>query len=126
MRSAGFDFIKETDTIPGSYYAHMKMEKGFEIPEGVTSIGDYAFYKTSGLEYLFIPKSVKYIGTMTLAHSDNLRTIEYDGTLEEFSKIQFEFRCFDDDVFTMQTRMFKFTDVTKSLNQLIQDGVINS
>ena len=45
------------------------------IPEGVTSIGDYAFYSCSGLTSVKIPESVTSIGWNPFAGCINLNSI---------------------------------------------------
>ncbi len=45
------------------------------IPESVTYIEEYAFYKNSGLEYIEIPHSVKGIGDNAFAHCYNLKEV---------------------------------------------------
>lgn len=46
------------------------------IPEGVTSIGSYAFYECKGLTSITIPKGVTSIGSSAFYHCDGLTSIE--------------------------------------------------
>lgn len=52
--------------------------KNTVIPEGVTSIGDYAFYQCSGLKSLVVPKSVTSIGTNAFRYCSGLTSIEVE------------------------------------------------
>ena len=51
------------------------------IPDGVTSIGDYAFYKCASLSSISIPNSVVYIGDEVFAGCNSLRFNEYGNGL---------------------------------------------
>ena len=52
--------------------------KNTVIPEGVTSIGDYAFYQCNGLQSLVIPKSVTSISTNAFRYCSGLTSIEVE------------------------------------------------
>lgn len=47
----------------------------FEIPEGVTGIGDYAFAYCENLESIEIPDSVTHIGAFAFEDCENLESI---------------------------------------------------
>ncbi|MCI9369417.1 MAG: leucine-rich repeat domain-containing protein, partial [Lachnospiraceae bacterium] len=47
-----------------------------EVPEGVTSIGDYAFYGCSGLTSIEVPEGVTSIGASAFFHCFRLTSIE--------------------------------------------------
>lgn len=47
----------------------------FEIPAGVTSIGNYAFYQNPQLTSIVIPEGVKTIGNYAFANNENLEEI---------------------------------------------------
>ena len=59
------------------------------IPDSVTSIDDYAFYDCTGLTRVTIPESVTHIGYSFYGCS-SLFTIDYNGTIEQWEKIDKE------------------------------------
>ena len=52
------------------------------IPDSVTSIGDYAFYRCSGVVSITIPDSVTSVGTATFRDCSNLVTISIPASLQ--------------------------------------------
>ena len=60
------------------------------IPDSVTSIGSGAFSNCSGLTSITIPNSVTYIGDYAFEGCSKLKEIHYNGTIEEWNKIQKE------------------------------------
>ena len=56
-------------------YAIGKKDTSFIIPDGVTSIGSYAFYDCDSLTNITIPSSVTSIGWYAFYHCDNLTSI---------------------------------------------------
>lgn len=57
-------------------YVNGVLTRELVIPEGVTSIGDGAFYGFIGIESVKIPKSVKSIGMWAFKDCINLKTVE--------------------------------------------------
>ena len=57
------------------------------LPSGLTSIGQQAFQGCTNLESLTIGKKLERFGYCVLGDSPNLSVINYDGTIEDFSKI---------------------------------------
>ncbi len=57
------------------------------IPNGVTSIGNYAFYGCSGLTSVTIPNSVTSIGNYAFGECNNLADVYYNGKFEDLIKI---------------------------------------
>ncbi|MGN0542106.1 MAG: leucine-rich repeat domain-containing protein [Acutalibacteraceae bacterium] len=57
------------------YIDGKKVEGDFVIPDSVTSIGNYAFYKCTGLTSVTIPDSVTSIGNYAFAWCDSLTNI---------------------------------------------------
>ncbi len=58
------------------------------IPEGVVSVGGGAFGGNQKLTIITFPKSVKNLGIEVLANCENLKTVNYNGTKAEWSKIK--------------------------------------
>ena len=59
------------------------------IPENVTTLGDHAFANCENLTTLTIPASVTYIGERIFYDCESLATINYNGTVEQLSKVAF-------------------------------------
>ena len=57
------------------------------IPDGVTSIGNGAFANCSSLTSIVIPDSVKSIGTYAFAGCDSFAIVFYKGKLNDWNKI---------------------------------------
>lgn len=57
------------------YYINNKEITNLEIPDGVTSIGEYSFYKCRALTNLTIPASVVSIGTSAFLGCENLTSL---------------------------------------------------
>ena len=57
-------------------YAMGKTDASFTIPDGVTSIGDFAFYACDSLTSVVIPDSVTSIGDYAFEDCDSLTSIE--------------------------------------------------
>ena len=58
------------------------------IPEGVVSVGATAFGGNQKLTTITFPKSVKNIDIEALVNCENLKTVNYNGTKAEWSKIK--------------------------------------
>ena len=56
-------------------YAPGKKEKSFVIPNGVSSVGDNAFWGSVTLENIFIPESVSMIGTGAFRNCSALKSV---------------------------------------------------
>ena len=59
----------------------------YEIPNGVTTISEYAFSHSIRLSYITFPVSVTSIETKAFQEADNIRRIYYYGTEEQWNNI---------------------------------------
>lgn len=72
----------------GSLYIGGNIVEGdLIIPEGVTSIGDYAFYNRNEITSIRIPDSVTYIGDYAFYNCDKLANIVVSENNDTFSSI---------------------------------------
>lgn len=60
-------------------YLNNELVTELVIPEGVTSIGEYAFYHCGSLTSVTIPASMTDIGSMAFGHCNNLTNVEING-----------------------------------------------
>ena len=72
-------------------YVDGNLVKDIIIPNGVTSIGMYVFYKYSGLTSIAIPKSVTRINYHTFAGCSNLTDVYYSGSEDDWNAIDIDF-----------------------------------
>ena len=77
-------------SIGGSAFQGCDSLKSITIPDGVTSIGDRAFYDCESLASVTIPDSVTSIGDGAFYNCDSLTTVYYNGTEEEWNKIDID------------------------------------
>lgn len=63
--------------------------EGYEIPDGVTEIGEFAFAR-SNMESVKLPKGVTTIGYGAFYHCDYLRTVEIPSTVTDIAPKAFE------------------------------------
>lgn len=71
-------------------YAGGKQDSSFDIPNGVIEIGMMSFCGCFHLKTISIPNSVKHIGIQIFSLSPNIETIYYDGTVEDWRRIDTE------------------------------------
>lgn len=58
------------------------------VPEGVVSIGEFAFgFSARGIESITLPNSLINIDSYAFDYCDNLKTVYYGGTYEEWNNI---------------------------------------
>lgn len=82
------DVILKEDTIAVASHAFYNSNiETFTAPEGFTTVNKYAFRKCTKLTTINIPKSVKYIYNYAYYSSDNLSTVNYAGSAEDWEKI---------------------------------------
>ena len=71
-------------------YACAKPDSSFDIPKTVVRIGTLSFAGCLNLKTISIPKTVDSIGTGIFFMSPNIETIYYDGTIEDWKRIDKE------------------------------------
>ena len=64
--------------------------KDLVIPNGTTSIGQYAFYMCSGLTSVTIPASLTSIGSSAFSSCSNIATVNYLGTISQWCAMNFD------------------------------------
>ena len=62
--------------------------EAFSVPNGVEVIGKGAFYHSPELNYIVLPRSVKFIDKGAFNLCDKLVKVLYEGTREEFGNIE--------------------------------------
>ena len=105
MLSVGIDPAEHLGYIPSGYLRDSKMER-YNIPNGATSIGDWAFSDGSRLTSVTIPDSVPSIEWGAFSGCNKLKDINYRGTIEQWKKIKKEewtfseikIHCIDGDI----------------------------
>ncbi len=85
----GIEFANETSNPLSAYYYSYQYGGYFYIegeqvtdlviPEGVTTIGDYAFKGCKSISKITIPKSVTHIGKYAFANCPNVYSVTFDG-----------------------------------------------
>jgi len=75
-------------TLPNALFQQSKLKR-IEIPAGVKTIGNNVFYQCSDLEKVYIPDSVTQIGTDSFSESPKLTDIYYQGSEQQWNKIDF-------------------------------------
>ncbi len=69
------------------WYESRTFLKEIVIENGVTNIGNYAFYYNTNLECITIPDSVTAIGTNAFTNCTRLNTVYYGSTQDDWNKI---------------------------------------
>ena len=79
------DYFKES--IPGGALSGLTRLTDIIIPNGITTIGDYAFYYCDRLVSVTIPESVTTINNFAFSRCSRLERIQYRSTKERWEKI---------------------------------------
>ncbi len=72
------DYTEET----GPWTKLYDLLKAVEIEEGITSIGNYAFYNAQDICYVMLPETLTEIGEFAFTDCDNLTYIEIPGNVD--------------------------------------------
>lgn len=73
--------------IGGSAFSGMEWTKSIEMPDTVTHIEKSAFRDCDRLEKVVLSKNLEYIGEMAFDYCISLKTIEFNGTINEWNEI---------------------------------------
>ena len=79
----------EDGVVIGYYYDKMPSDGHVKIPDGVTSIGDYAFNFCETLTSIDIPASVTSIGDCAFSPCSALKSISIDGSVDSLGESAF-------------------------------------
>lgn len=90
-----------SDNMP--WYEYRDTIKYIEIEDGVTSIGDYSFYKYSNLLSVKISDTVLSINQNAFSHCSNLKYIELSGNVTSIGAYAFSVCQYITDVYYNQT-----------------------
>lgn len=80
-------FNNSVSSIGGWAFYNCKSITSIAVPNSATSIGDYAFASCTSLDSVTINNSVTYIGNRAFYYCDSLTVITFDGTMEEWNKV---------------------------------------
>ena len=58
-----------------------------ELPEGLSDIGAAAFENCTVMNYVYLPKSIEYIGKNVFIGNIRLKRFTYGGTVDEWNNI---------------------------------------
>ena len=83
---SGVLFNKDKTTL---IYCPRRKTGSYTIPDGVTAIGDYAFYYCSGLTSVTIPSSVTSIGDSAFQHCTGLTSITIPNSVTSIVNLAF-------------------------------------
>ena len=75
-------------------YPAGKAEMSYNIPDGISSIEEYAFSGTKALQYVAIPNSVTFIGNLAFARCSGLISVELPNSITSIPGEMFN-ECFN-------------------------------
>ncbi len=101
-------------------YEEMGSPENLEIPEGYTSIDDYAFEECEDLASVVIPEGVTHIGKSAFYNCFNLESVTLPNTLDTMGDFAFG----GDDVCTME-RDYEYDELEEDCGVLYNIGHTN-
>jgi hypothetical protein len=102
--------IDHLETIPGAMFMNCSSLASITIADGVTSIGDYAFFGTA-IENITIPETVTSIGNYAFAECDALNNVVIPAAVETLGRYCFAY-C---------ETLSEFTFAESTINQQLGD-----
>ena len=85
---SGVVYSKDQKTIIA--YPAGRSDMGYTIPDGVTSIDDFAFYDCTNLAEISIPDTVTAVGRAAFSICDSLKDVYFLGTKDAWQKVSIE------------------------------------
>lgn len=111
LYQAGINPLEYMTEVPEYYAAGSGIIEEVNIPETITVIRRYAFDDCINLKNVYISKSVNTIKYSSFARTKDC-VFTYDGTIEDFSKIDFYPTSFPEDA------IIKCTDTTATFQEI--------
>lgn len=88
LLEAGINPLNYLKSIPRYYLCENTEITTFTIPKNIHYISDYAFRSCSNLKSIILPKNIVDIGINSFEDCPKLIEVIYEGTKEEWSKLQ--------------------------------------
>jgi len=84
-----FDFERDDVTLDSPWFSATKSITSIEIHEGITRIGDYAFYEFTSLRSVTLPESLREIGAVAFEGCTSLSSIYLPSNLQKIERSAF-------------------------------------
>ena len=91
LYDSGVDPLPYLKKVP-DYFAWELPIKSIKIPEGITTIGSYAFSDCAELTEIRLPNTVRFVRDSAFQRATNLRKIEFSNQLESL-ELEALFKC---------------------------------
>lgn len=106
---SGIDFLPYVDHIYTYMFHDVQELERLTLGDNIEYIEAYAFNDCTNLKYLSLPKELKMIKFVPFAHCSNLQVLNYQGTIDDWGKVQLNqrwnkyssikvIRCLDGDI----------------------------
>ncbi len=112
-----YDYNEYGEVVPSPWYNYSDKITSVEIQNGITSIGNYAFYRCEELTSITIPNSVTSIGTDVFSDCTSLKSV----TIPDGVKSIGEYAFFDCERLTSITIPVSVTSIGENAFYLCQN-----